>query len=73
MKPQEYAEHLIRVIRHETQRGEYLTASILADNLSAILKGLRDEQQEKHDSTMRAIAKLRKVTVGGATIQPHQP
>jgi hypothetical protein len=50
MKMEEYAEHLIRVIRYETKRGQYETARTLAEELAGVLTGIATEQQKKHNS-----------------------
>jgi len=50
MKIEEYTEHLIRVIRYETKRGQYETARTLAEELARVLAGIATEQQKKNNS-----------------------
>jgi hypothetical protein len=50
MKVEEYAEHLVRVIRYETKRGQYETARTLAEELARVLAGIATEQQKKHNN-----------------------
>jgi hypothetical protein len=47
MKVEEYAEHLIRVIRYETRQGRYATAQILATQLAEILQGMTETEKVK--------------------------
>jgi hypothetical protein len=70
MKVEEYAEHLIRVIRYETRQGRYATAQILASQLAEILQGMTETQDKKRkdEATVRALSLVRKVEIGGAQV-----
>ncbi len=45
MKVEEYAEHLIRVIRHEIKGGRYARAHTLASNLAELLGGMTEKPE----------------------------
>jgi hypothetical protein len=45
MRAEEYAEHLIRVIRHEIKGGRYARAETLASNLVEVLRGMTDDPE----------------------------